>query len=74
VVHYFNLLLYRLYFAHAYGCICARNMEWSEVGDCAVDNDEERVFQNAAEEELTLYNGRLVVIVIELYRYCRCPY
>ena len=42
------------------GWLGARDMEWSEVVEYAVDSDEERVFQSA--EELAYYNGRLVVI------------
>ena len=36
-------------------------MEWRE----AVDSDEERVFQNATEEQLDYYNSKPVVIVTE---------
>ena len=44
------------------GRLGARDMEWSEVVQYAVDSDEERVFQSAIEEELAYYNGRLIVI------------
>ena len=45
------------------GLVGARDMEWGEVGNDAVNGDEERVFQSVPEEQLACYNGRLVVTV-----------